>query len=50
MMATAMPAGPTFFCTPPQMSPYLLTSQGRERNIEDWSETRTFPFVSGSLR
>ena len=50
MMTTAMPAGPTFFCTPAQIRPYLLTSQGRERNMEDWSDTRTFPLVLGRLK
>ena len=49
-MTTAMPAGPTFFCTPPQMRPYRLTSQGRERNMLDWSDTSTFPLVSGRLK
>ena len=50
MMTTAMPAGPTFFCTPPQMRPYFVTSQGRERNMLDWSDTSTFPLVSGSRK
>ena len=48
MMTMVRPAGARFFWAPAKITPYLLTSMGRERMSEDMSQARGTLPVSGT--
>ena len=46
-MTMTTPAGPTFFCAPAKITPYLETSTGFEQKFEDMSATSNVSPTSG---